>query len=232
MMSRIVYKYNDKDMLIEDLSNNIARDLKDAIKRNGQATLMVSGGNTPKPLFEILSRANILWEKVTIGLCDERWVNPTHKDSNEKMVREYLLKHKAKTAKFIGMYEDIPINEAVDLCSQKIKAELFPFDVIILGLGSDAHTASLFPNNEKLRDAYTQNLENLCIAIKPQTAPHLRMSLTKLAILSAKNIYLHFEGKTKTAVFQKALSTNDEYNMPILAILNQEEKDIKVYYCE
>lgn len=232
MMSKIAHKYNNKTMLIEDLALNIAKDLSAAINANGKATLMVSGGNTPKTLFEYLCKIKISWKKVTIGLCDERWVDSANQDSNEKMVRKYLLQHQAQHAKFIGLYEDLPIDDAVDLCSQKVKDELFPFDVLILGLGEDGHTASLFPNNEKLQQAFSQDLKQLCISIKPTSAPHARMSLTKAAILSAKHIYLHFEGKTKTEVYKEALSGGSEYNMPIRAILNQEKKTIGVYYHE
>ncbi|WP_331774106.1 6-phosphogluconolactonase [Sulfurospirillum sp. 1612] len=231
-MSNIIHKYDNQAMLREDLSLDIATNLSEAINQKGKATLMVSGGNTPKALFESLSNINIPWGRVSIGLCDERWVNPTDDASNEKLVKTHLLQHKASKANFIGMYQDMPIAEATDICSQKVKTHLMPFDVIILGMGDDGHTASLFPHNKKLEFAYTQELENPCIAIEPTTAPHMRMSLTKAAILSARHIYLHFEGKEKTAIFHKALEHHDEFAMPIRIILNPNTKDIKVYYHE
>ena len=198
-MSNAIHKYKNKTMLQEDLSLDIAKNLSDAINQKGHATLMVSGGNTPKPLFESLSKINIPWGRVNIGLCDERWVKPTDEASNEKLVKTYLLQNKAQKANFIGMYEALPIEEASTKCSQKIKTDLMPFDVIILGMGDDGHTASLFPHNKKLELAYKQELENPCITIEPTTAPHMRMSLTKGAILSAQHIYLHFKGKEKAA---------------------------------
>lgn len=232
MMTNAIHKYDNKAILQEDLSLDIAKNLFDATRQKGHATLMVSGGNTPKPLFESLSKIDIPWGRVSIGLCDERWVKPTDDASNEKLVKTYLLQNKAKKANFIGMYEDIPIAEASETCSKKVKMDLMPFDVIILGMGDDGHTASLFPHNKKLEFAYKQELENPCIDIEPTTAPYMRMSLTKAAILSAQHIYLHFEGKAKVAVFQKALEHHDEFAMPVRIILNPNTKDTKVYYYE
>ncbi len=230
MMSNEIYAFGSQKELIDNLSKSIIKNLQEGIDKNGKASLVVSGGNTPKPLFEKLSIEKLPWEKVKIGLCDERWVPPRHKDSNEKMVKEYLLQNFAKKAEFIGMYQDTTILEAEDLCSKKLKQKLYPFDVLILGMGNDAHTASMFPNNEKLKLAFEQNLDKLCISIKSETAPHVRMSLTRKAILSAKNIYLHFEGIEKIALFEKAIKGNDIFEMPIRSILNQNDKKIKVYY--
>ncbi len=230
-MSRIEHTFTEQDVLIASLSQSILKQLQDAIDKKGKASLLVSGGSTPKPLFEKLRKAPLAWEKVSIGLCDERWVPSTHEESNENLVKTYLLQEKAAKATFVGMYnEEADIETAEKVCSKKIKATLFPFDVLILGMGSDAHTASLFPKNIKLEKAFDLQSEELCIAIEPTTAPHLRMSLTRSAILSANNLYLHFEGEEKRTVYAKALAGNDMYKMPIRSVLNQDMKDIKVYY--
>jgi len=219
--------------LIENLSKNISQQLQDAIDKNGKASLLVSGGNTPKPLFEKLSLSEIEWEKVTVGLCDERWVSASHGDSNEKLVRENLLQNNALIATFVGMYnEDLPPKAAEDACSEKIRAKLYPFDVLVLGMGSDGHTASLFPKNSKLQKAFDINNDALCIAIKPDNAPHIRMSLTRAAILSASHLYLHLEGAQKLKVYEEALNGDDLHEMPICAILHQNIKDLEVYYHE
>ncbi len=223
------HDFKTKVDLVEDLSQNIAKNLQDAIHKNGQATLIVSGGSTPKPLFEKLRKIKLDWEKVIVGLCDERWVSADHEDSNERFVKNFLLQDEARNAKFIGMYIDGKRAEKSEGdCSLLVEKNLKPFDVLILGMGADAHTASLFPNNPKL-DLGFDNQE-LCIAIEPQTAPHMRMSLTRSAILSAKHLYLHFEGESKLAVYQKAISGKDMHVMPIRSILHQDKKDIEVYY--
>ncbi len=230
-MSRNVHAFSAQDDLIAALSQSIAQALEDAIEAKGKASLLVSGGSTPKPLFQKLSETSLDWEKVSIGLCDERWISSTHEESNENLVETHLLQAKASKATFISMYiEGTESQDAEILCEKKMKEALFPFDVLILGIGSDAHTASLFPENVKLEKAFDLNSEALCIAIEPATAPYMRMSLTRQAILSAAHIYLHFEGLEKLTVYEEAIAGEDMYKMPIRSVLNQEFKDVEVYY--
>ena len=230
-MSRIEHHFHSQEQLIDMLSRAIATDLKHAIKTKGEASLIVSGGSTPKPLFKLLSQMDIGWENISVGLCDERWVEPTHEASNEHFVKTHLLIDKAKKANFIGMYhKDIAIKEAEALCHDTIHASLYPFDVVILGMGSDGHTASLFPHNSALEKGFNLDNPSLCISMKPIRAPHWRMSLTLQAILSATRLYLHFEGELKQRVYQEAIACEDNSKMPIGAILNQEQKDVEVYY--
>lgn len=222
--------FDSKEELVEELSSNIAQILVETIDDKGRASLLVSGGSTPKPLFEKLSNIDIPWEKVTISLVDDRWLVPTHKDSNELLVKENLMQNFASKAKFVGMYIDgKSAYESDEDCSFTYENHVYPFDVIILGMGGDSHTASLFPENIKLKEAYDLENESLCISIKPDTAPYDRMSLTLQAILSAKNIILHIEGEEKLDVYEKALKSDDIFKTPISAVLNN-KKDIEVYH--
>jgi len=223
--------FDSKESLVEELSLNIIKLLKEAIIKNGRASLLVSGGNTPKALFQKLSTMDFPWEQVTISLVDDRWLPSSHKDSNELLIKENLLKNKASKAKFVGMYiENKTAFESDTQCSNLYKEKVYPFDVIILGMGNDSHTASLFPNNKKLERAYDLENKNLCISIKPETAPYERMSLTLRGILSAKNIILHIEGEEKLKVYKKALNSNDIFETPISAVLNNQDKKIEVYH--
>lgn len=230
MNKNIENLFNKQEDLIENLSKKIINNLLEAINKNGKASLLVSGGSTPKPLFEKLSLYDIAWENINIALVDERWVDISHKDSNEQLVKSFLLTNFAKKANFISMYQkNIDIENAQKSCSDIYKNELFPFDVIILGMGADGHTASLFPNNEKLTESF-ESKDTLCICMTPSDAPHNRMSLTKKAILSANNIYLHFEGKEKQDVYKKVKDGVSVYDMPVASIINQDEKKVEVYY--
>lgn len=230
-MSSIMHAFNSQDDLIEALSHSIVGQLQVAIDKKGKASLLVSGGSTPKQLFKKLREAPLAWEKVSVGLCDERWISPSSEESNENLVKTYLLQGKASMATYIGMFEEgLDVETAQVRCSKKMKAVLYPFDVLILGMGSDAHTASLFPENAQLDKAFDLENEELCIAIEPTTAPHMRMSLTRKAILSAENIYLHFEGLEKLAVYEEAVAGDNMYTMPIRSVLNQEFKNVEVYY--
>lgn len=222
------HRFEDEEKLAFSLAQSIVNHLNDAIAEKGSASLIVSGGSTPKKLFKALNTMDIEWNKIKIGLCDERLVKPTHNDSNEKLVRETLMTGYAAKATFVSMLSDsLEVNETD--CSRRIKSSLAPFDVIVLGMGDDAHTASLFPNNPRLAEAYDQTKENICIKIVPKHAPHTRMSLTLGAILSAHHVYLHFQGVSKLNVYKEALNGTDTFAMPIRAIINQTDKKIEVY---
>jgi 6-phosphogluconolactonase len=224
-----LHQFDSDEILATNLANRIAVDLQDAIAQKNKATLILSGGNTPKKLFAALSQIDMAWEKVIIGLCDERWVPNDHLDSNEKMIKENLMQNFASKAEFIGMFLEAKSAQNSELeCSKALRVGLYPFDVLVLGMGDDAHTASLFPNNEKLEEAYAR--EELCISIVPTTAPHTRMSLTLKAILSANKIYLHLQGASKLKVYNEALSGEDRFAMPIRSVLKQNQKEIEVYY--
>lgn len=222
--------FNSNEELLEELSSHIVSILKEGIEENKKATLLVSGGNTPKSLFEKLSNIDIPWQKVTIALVDERWLPNSDVNSNEFLVKENLLQNFASKANFIGMYkENKSSDEAQEECS-KAYSKLTPFDVIVLGMGNDSHTASLFPNNEKLKEAFDLENKNLCISITPSSAPYERMSLTLGAILSAKNIILHIQGDEKLKVYEKALISENIYETPISTVLNNKKTDVEVYY--
>lgn len=218
------HRFEDEEKLAFSLAQSIVDHLNEAIAEKGSASLIVSGGSTPKKLFNALSTMEIEWDKIKIGLCDERLVEPTHNDSNEKLVRETLMTGYAEKATFIDM-----ASEDETACSVRVKELLMPFDILVLGMGDDAHTASLFPNNPRLTEAYDQTKENICIKIVPKHAPHTRMSLTLGAILSAHHVYLHFQGVSKLNVYKEALNGTDTFAMPIRAIINQTDKTIEVY---
>jgi len=232
-MSRQVNSFNSKEELIDSFSKKIIENLNVGIRQRGKATLLVSGGSTPKPLFEKLSHSDIDWSCVKIGLVDERWVDEDHKDSNAKLVKDFLLVNKASKATFIPLYQKgLKAQDSQEKCSNLVKNELFPCDVLILGMGDDGHTASLFPNKKELKDALDISRESYCISMTPDDAPHTRMSLTLSAILKAQNLYLHIQGKNKIEVYEKAISEQDYTKSPITAVLKNDIKNIEVYYNE
>ena len=225
-MSKKLFTFACADALVDALSLKIASILKNALETNNRASLLVSGGNTPKKLFEALSNIKLPWEKICVGLVDERCIDVTQKESNEFLVRTTLLQNYAQKAPFIGMYsKDID----VDALSQLYQKELYPYDVVLLGMGTDGHTASLFPHNERLKEAFDAHAKEEIILIEPQSAPYTRMSMNLKAILSAQHLFLHFEGKEKYVVYEKALKENNPFVTPISAVLHS-KKNVEVYY--
>lgn len=220
-MSLQTHEFVSKDALNTEFAAKITGILQNAIAQKGNASIIVSGGNTPKPLFAQLSNADIDWEKVTISLADDRWVDVADDASNDKLVREHLLVNKASKATFISLKHDfVDAVDAVSACEAAINDVQMPFDVLILGMGEDGHTASLFPCSEQLQAGLDLNSGKKYIAVQPTTAPHQRMSLTLPALLASSHIFLHSTGESKKAVIAKALEST-ESEMPIKAVLER-----------
>lgn len=137
-------KYENSQLLIEDLTSHIVNALKQAIEKKGHASIAVSGGKTPIPLFTLLSQQDLEWNRVFITLVDDRWVDDTDDASNEKLVITYLLQNKAKLANFIGLKNsyDNPFDGA-ELTDEILDKVPMPLDVVILGMGEDGHTNNL-----------------------------------------------------------------------------------------
>ena len=219
-----------KQQLAESLARDVAEQLNDAISKRGKASLVVSGGSTPKPFFTALREQNVDWDKVYVTLADERWVDNSHTDSNEKLVRENLL---------VGGMNFVPLKNAsadaaagVDAANRAIESMPLPFDVTILGMGDDGHTASLFPTAAELEHALNVAEAGVyCAALNPPSyASHPRMTLTLPALLNSRRIILHITGAGKQDVYEKACRFGPVAEMPIRAVLRQEMTPVDVYW--
>jgi 6-phosphogluconolactonase len=225
------FTFPNRQTLVNDLAEHLATALSTSIAEQGQASLVVSGGSTPVPLFARLAALEIPWQQVVITLADERWVEPSSPDSNEQLVRKHLLRDRAAAAVFLGLKNAAATaEEGVAACASRLQSIPRPFTAVILGMGNDGHTASLFPCAAQLAQAADMHCGNLCTALRPQTAPHERMSLTLPALLDAREIILHITGLDKKAVLEKALAAGLPEAMPIRFILQQQEVPVAVYW--
>ncbi|MBN9044221.1 MAG: 6-phosphogluconolactonase [Rhizobiales bacterium] len=217
--------------LAQALSEAIATQLAAAIAERGQAVLAVSGGTTPLRLFEILSRRAIDWNAVTITLVDERFVPVDSDRSNEKLVRDHLLRDNAGVAKFVGLYNAAATVEAAALAAaNRIDALHRPFDVVVLGMGNDGHTASFFPGGDRLDQAIDPDTRALVLPIHAEGAGEKRLTLTLPLIVGAGMLVLHIEGAAKQATLEKALAGNDEMEMPVRAVFHHARTPIQLYW--
>jgi len=226
-----VHQFQNRESLVVELTSQIANLLTIGIAKNGKASLAVSGGSTPVHLFEHLSTQDISWHAVVITLVDERWVEPTDDDSNEHLVKTHLLRNKAAAATFIGMKNSAKTaGKGEAECEQRLQNIPRPFDVLILGMGGDGHTASLFPGAKNLAAATDMQSDRSCMGLAPLTAPHERMSLTLPVILDSRHIFLHITGQEKKDVLEKALADGPTAEMPIRFVLRQETTPLSVYW--
>ncbi|WP_158971538.1 6-phosphogluconolactonase [Paraglaciecola sp. L3A3] len=216
--------YTNTKQLNRSFAGNICRLLRAGIEENGRASLIVSGGKTPAELFTALSNANLEWDKVDISLADERWVDNSDEASNEKMLRAKLLVNNAASANFVPLKtQHANAEDAVQECTANLQSMHTPFDVVILGMGEDGHTASLFPCSEQIAAGLDLESENAYIAVQPTSAPNQRMSLTLPGLLNSKQIFLHLTGEGKKTVLETVMSGDDELAMPIRAVIKNAE---------
>lgn len=214
-----------------NFAGKIADALRLGIAANGKASLVVSGGRTPLDLFIQLTRQELDWSKVVITLADERWVSADNGASNEKLVRDNLLQGLAASATFISLKNEAASPfEGADETGQALKALPRPIDVVILGMGDDGHTASLFPGAVNLPAALALNSGRTCMGMTPLTAPLDRITLTLPVLLDSHNIYLHLVGEAKREVYERAEKGTDVNEMPVRAVLNQHQTPVSVYW--
>lgn len=210
--------FTAREALAEQLARDVAEELERAIEAKGKATLAVSGGSTPKLFFDRLSQQDVPWHRVTVTLVDERQVPETNDRSNARLVRESLLKNGAAAATFVPLFGNDDASNAA------------PFDVAVLGMGSDGHTASFFPGGDRLADALDSDTSERIIEIKAPGAGEPRLTFTLPVLEAAGRLKLHIEGTDKKTVLDKALSEGPEEDMPIRAILRS-TTPVTLYWC-
>ncbi|MDX1677357.1 6-phosphogluconolactonase [Arsukibacterium sp.] len=224
-----LHQYTDSTVLNTEFAARLENLLQQAITQRGHAYLVVSGGRTPTALFNALSQADLPWHNVSILLADERFVPVDSPDSNERLVRANLLTAKAAKANFISLYSAAATAEAaVPEIMPRVSA-LPTFDAVILGMGEDGHTASLFPCSAELNQGLAMDAPAI-LAINPTTAPHQRISLSLPRLLNTRQLFLHLVGESKLAVLNKAQAGDDVSSMPVRAVLQQHDVDVAVMY--
>ncbi|PKP83595.1 MAG: 6-phosphogluconolactonase [Alphaproteobacteria bacterium HGW-Alphaproteobacteria-18] len=191
-----------------------------ALAKYGHASFMVSGGTSPARMLSLLSQEAIDWSSVTVGLVDERWVAPDHPGSNEKGVRDKLLKGPAAAAQFIPMKTDAadPASAVADRAAA-YAPHLAPISCVLLGIGPDAHTASWYPGSIGLEQALYPKDGAVISAVDAGNTPvsgefHQRMTLTAQPICNAASAILLMFGEDKRSALEQSLK-GDEKQFPV-----------------
>jgi len=218
--------------LADALAAEIARALAASIAGRGEASLLVSGGATPKRLFHELAGRPLNWAAVRISLVDERWVGPASERSNARLITENLLTGLARAAEFVPLFTDgIGAADGVSAASERVGRLSRPFDAVILGMGNDGHTASFFPGADRLDAALDPANTNPLIAIEAPGAGEPRVTFTLSSLLDTNLLALHIEGAQKAATLQRALAPGPVAEMPVRAVLRQPTTPLTVYWC-
>jgi 6-phosphogluconolactonase len=225
------HRFPDAAALNLALAGEIQVELNEAIALRRAASLVVSGGKTPQALFQTLCKEKLDWNSVWVTLADERWVSPGDDLSNERLVRENLLQHEATGAHFVPLKNPAATPMAgVDWAWRSLMRVPRPYDVVVLGMGDDGHFASLFPTSLGVAKALDPNEQPNCVAIHSVATPHARISQNLSALLDARRIILHITGATKWDVYQRAKSSGSGNELPIRAVLQQQQTPLDVFW--
>ena len=215
--------------LAEALAGDVARALRAAVARRGQALLAVSGGTTPKLFFRALSKQALDWEKVTVVPVDERFVPETSPRSNAALIRNSLLTDKAAAARFAPLFHAAEtVEETAQRAAEEYAALPWPLDAAVLGMGTDGHTASFFPDAGNLGALTDPASTALVLPVHAPSAGEPRLTLPLARLVEASLLALHIEGEDKRAVLEAALEPGGD--KPISAVFAHADKPVPVYW--
>ncbi len=217
--------YADREMAAMLLADVLASDLKAALVSQDRATLVVPGGTTPGPVFDALCAADLDWARVNVMLSDERWVPETHERSNTALLRKRLLVNRAAEARFVSFYAEGETPETAAETLRPAITDLLPLSVLLLGMGADMHTASLFPNAPGLSDALRDDAPPLVPVHAAGQEP--RISLSGPALSGAVSKHLVIFGAEKREALERARTMAPEY-APVRVVMN----DLTVHWAE
>ena len=211
-------EYADAEMLAMDLANVLAGELTAVLDHEERAFFVVPGGSTPGPIFDALCAADLDWSRVDVALSDERWLPPVHVRSNTRLIEERLLQGRAAAATMVPLYHKADQPESVlDGLAMEIEPKL-PIDVLLLGMGSDMHVASLFPDGDQLAQALEPQAPVL-VSMRAPGAPEPRVSMSARVLNGAISKHLVATGAKKHAALDRARSI-DPLHAPVAAILD------------
>jgi 6-phosphogluconolactonase len=224
-MTTSIKIYPTNKELAEDFAKEIIAKIDDAFHRKKPLNIMLSGGNTPKMLFEQLAKLSSKvksWEHVHFYWGDERCVPPNDPESNFGMAKEELLDHLQIPEKNIHRIfgENDPEKEALRYAEEISK--ISTFDLIMLGMGDDGHTVSIFPDN-----LYLTNSQKLCeVATHPKTGQK-RITITGKVINTAEVVAFLITGKNKAGIIAEIFSKTGTYQTYPASYVHPEKGELK-----
>ncbi|WP_192966599.1 6-phosphogluconolactonase [Phycobacter azelaicus] len=216
-----IQEYPDREILSINVAKRLADDLETHLLHHETASLAVAGGSTPGPIFDDLCAASIDWERVHIMASDERWVPSDSDRSNARMIRSRLMTGPAAAATFVPFYVPDRAPEAVMAEIEALIAPRLPLSVVLLGMGEDMHTASLFPGVAGLSEALSHAASPLAV-LRPDSQPEARVSLTAPILNGALCKHLVIFGEGKRKALERAVSLPPE-EAPVQAVLSGAE---------
>lgn len=211
-------EYPDRDFLFLRVADLIAGELRQALSVQDRVTFSVPGGTTPGPVFDTLAALPLDWDRVDVLLCDERWVPESSERSNAALVRRRLLTGNAAAATFYPLWRDTPAPDEALAEVEAAVAPVLPISVLLLGMGDDMHTASIFPDGDRLADALAADAPALLPMRRAGEDEH-RITLSMRELQRAMQIHVLITGAAKKEALERAATLSPD-QAPIAALLN------------
>jgi 6-phosphogluconolactonase len=216
----MIETYADSGTLADAAAEAIAATLAEALRLRSGASLVATGGRSPGPIYDRLSRMDLDWGRVSVTLSDDRCVDAGTPDSNVRLVRDRLLQGPAAAAHFLPLWP--PEDDTLEVI-----AGLRPFDAVMLGMGEDGHIGSLIPGDPGLVDALTTDELTRHVPGGLGNPPIARVTLTLRALLDARAIFLLIAGEAKREVIRRARAGED---LPVGRLLDQARAPVRIFW--
>lgn len=216
--------YPDRDTMMRSLAELVADQLRAAHATKDVATLAVPGGTTPGPFLSALSEADLPWSDVRVLPTDERRVSEFSERSNHRLIADTLIRNNAATANLVSLHEPL-----IGSLEARVEAVL-PIDVLVLGMGADMHTASLFPGAPELSAALAPDAPAV-LEITPPSQPEARLTLSARVLRAADVVHVLITGPDKLAALHTALADGPVEAAPVRAVLTA-PAPVTVHYAE
>lgn len=211
-------EYPDREALFMGLAGRLSSEMGEILRMSdGSVSLCVPGGTTPGPVFDMLSASPLDWERVTVFLNDERWVDESSERSNGRLLKSRLLVERAAAAKFVPLYAPTATPEEGLAEVEAALEPHLPISVLLLGMGADMHTASLFPGADRLAEALSPDAPVL-LPMRAEAAGEPRITLSARVLQKALHTHVLITGEEKRAALERARSLPVE-EAPVRAIL-------------
>lgn len=228
----MIETFPDREALADAAAGLIALRLSEAIAARGHAGLILTGGASPGPVYDQLARdGSVDWRKVTATLSDERWVEPSHPDSNEVLVRKRLQTGLGAPLGFTPLKYAAPSPDAGARIAEEAVNDLFPVDVTLLGMGEDGHIASLFPDDPIAEYALHPAAEKRVVAVAMSgLAPFLpRISLSLPALLDTGLVLVLISATAKKALIER-VQAEPGYDPPVARLIRQNAAPVRIFW--
>jgi 6-phosphogluconolactonase len=222
-------EFRDRDEAVGALARRIGERLRFAVYRRATASMVVSGGAAPRDLFRALRLAPVPWYLVTIMPSDEGWVPVEDDGSNEGLFRREILSGEPGFAQFVSLYRrDCAAVDSLPALRASLATVRRPFDAVVLGMGTDGHTASWFPDSPNIGEALHGDAD--LVVQRVPSLSHARVSLTLRSLLDAHEVNLLFFGAAKRAVYEQSLAPGPVEQYPVRALVRQQRVPVNVYW--